>query len=454
MSVTTDEKPLLIYLHFSDNSPGDEEKLRLADGTEASVIWKDVLVEGEYPVTPGPTGPIKRKLTVIAEGQSSREQNIVAMSDLIEAHEDGAFKYVTVPTTHRDHGVDNTGYVPRPGGLRVIEKTVEGAARKVMQAALGFTEPDIKGKVQRGSIPDCSAGIFYDWWNKHKDKRYRSAMKHVALTPTPFMGNLEAFPPIFASDEEIDEDNITVQHFQFDDGADGGETTSSRGQQAEVVWIEHKSMNALRQKVEEALNPKPAPDAEQADPELVAAPRVSYYVEDVDVDNNALATEFNKGRSTKFVIPFTTDDTGAVSLSPATRWMEVKQAMIAASDPPDFDSVAAQMIQGKLMIRLAEMLGADGYKKFAISDVSIDRRLKIKNKETGAEYVTSFTMLSDGLPYIEPADQWERTKAPDRSGLALVDEIHRVSKTKVSSSDTPEARVQAARQRRQRLLSR
>ncbi len=83
-----DDRPLLIYLHFSDSSPSEEGELELSDGKKASVIWKDVLVEGEYPLTPGATGPIKRKLTVVADGESSREKNIVAMSDLIQVRDD------------------------------------------------------------------------------------------------------------------------------------------------------------------------------------------------------------------------------------------------------------------------------------------------------------------------------------------------------------------------------
>jgi hypothetical protein len=104
-----------------------------------------------------------------------------------------------------------------------------------MQAALGFTEPDVKGKVQRGTIPDCSAGIFFDWLNKHKNKRYRSAMKHVALTPTPFMGNLDPFPAIFASDPDV-EGEVQVQHFMFDDGTSDGSTDDAK--KGDIVWHE------------------------------------------------------------------------------------------------------------------------------------------------------------------------------------------------------------------------
>lgn len=313
-----------------------------------------------------------------------------------------------------------------------------------MQAALGFTEPDVKGKVQRGTIPDCSAGIFFNWLNKHKNKRYRAAMKHVALTPTPFMGNLAPFAPVFAADEEIDADNLTVQHFMFAEGEED-DSNPTTGKTAEVIWIENKSLNGLRRKLEEQLNPKREVSAEDDVPMPVTA---SYYVEDVSNDNNALATEYSKGRSTRFVIPFSVEDNGDVSVAPATRWMEVKEAMIAASD----DFVSSSSARERLQAQLKETYGDDA--KLLAADVSFDQRLKIVNGKTGAEYVTSFALLSDDSVFIEPSAQWERVKAPDKQ-VQPVD----TASPNVALSDnqpdtsTPEGRVEAARQRRQRLLS-
>jgi hypothetical protein len=441
--VTIDEKPLLIYLHFSDSSPSDEGELLLSDGKKASVIWKDVLVEGEYPLTPGANGPIKRKLTVIPEGESSREKNIVAMSDLIDAHEDGAFKYVTIPTNHRDGALDNTGYVPRPKGIRVVEKKIEGQDKKVMQAALGFTEPDVKGKVQRGTIPDCSAGIFFDWLNKHKNKRYRSAMKHVSLTPTPFMGNLDPFPAIFASDPDIEGD-VQVQHFMFDDGTGEGSTEDTSSTKGDIVWNENASFEYVRNAINTQLNPKP-PEVEA---DLPIQPRPSYYARDISREDTALVEEFFKGEQKKWIIPFTHNkDDGAVEIAPATRWVEAKEAMIAASD--DFDSSAVEAVKGKLILKLSETFGAEA-EKFGVSDLSLDHRVRIANKETGAEYVAGFTLLSDDSVIIEPTAYWERTKAPEQI-VKSADNTVKLSDEPTFDLSTPRGRVEAARQhRRQR----
>lgn len=443
-----DEKPLLIYLHFSDNSPGDEEKLELSDGKSVDVIWKDVLVEGEYPLTPGANGPIKRRLTVKAEGESSREDNVISMSDIIDAHEDSAFKYVTIPTSHKDQAVENTGYVPRPKGIRVVDKAIEGVQRKVMQCALGFTEPDIKGKVKRGTIPDCSAGIFFDWWNKHKDKRYRSAMKHVALTPTPFMGNLDPFPAVFASDPDIEGD-VQVQHFMFDesgtsDQSSGSGDDSNSGNTGEIVWNEEASFQFVRAAIDEHLNPR----RPEADADLPIQPRPSYYTRDISREDTALVEEYFKGETKKYIIPFEVKE-GAVEIAPATRWVEAREAMIAASDTPAFVNVSTSTVTEKLSTVLASMFGDDAA-HFSVAEVSLDSRCRIKNEQTEAEYAAGFTMLSDDSVVIESSAQWERIKAPK-------EQVQSVESKKVALSDdepqfdmsTPRGRVAAARHQRQ-----
>lgn len=439
---TTDEKPLLIYLHFSDaSSLGDEGELELADGSKAQVIWKDVLVEGEYPLTPGASGPIKRKLTVVAEGNSSREDNIVAMSDLIDAHEDSAFKYVTIPVTHKDGVLDNTGYVPRPKGLRVTEKTVEGEQKKVMQAALGFTEPDVKGKVQRGTIPDCSAGIFFDWLNKHKNKRYRSAMKHVALTPTPFMGNLDPFPAVFASDPDI-EGEVQVQHFMFDDGTEANTDDANKG---DIVWHEKLAMRNTLNQIDVALNPKPL--AVEGESELPVAPRPFYMTHDISHDDNALVEEIFKGQQRRWVIPYTRDSEGVVALAPATRWVEVREAMIAASDD-DFDTITVNALQTRLSSELVKVFGLDS-DKFEIDDISLDQRVRISNTETGSKYLAKFAVLTDKSVFIEPSHSWERVKAPEqRMQPAPAPENVTLSDGCTFDMSTARGRVEAARQQR------
>lgn len=433
------EKPLLIYLHFSDNSPGEEGSIELANGDKASVIWKDVLVEGEYPLTPGATGPIKRKLTVVADGESSREDNRVAMSDLVEAHDDGAFKYVTVPLKHRDEPMDNTGYVPRPKGVRVVEKPIDGQPKKVLQAALGFTEPDVKGKVQRGTIPDCSAGIFFNWLNKHKNKRYRAAMKHVSLTPTPFLGNLDPFPAVFANDPDVDQE-VQIQHFMFDDGTgESGGSDDSDASKGEIVWNEKSSLGFIRAAVDAQLNPK----GESTEEGLPAQPRPAYFTRDVSTNDTALVEEYFRGEQRKWVIPYEREGDD-IKVAPATRWVEVREAMIAADD----SFVPAESIKDKLAVLLSDM--SDDY-QFTVGDLSLDRRVNIINQNTKAEYLASFVVLSDESVALDSAANWERIKAPEQSVQSAPSRLVLSDQPDLS---TPKGRVEAARRLRQQRRQR
>jgi hypothetical protein len=438
MTVNADEPAVLIHLHLSDNTPVTEEEITLADGNKAKVLWKDVLVEGEYPMSPGPGGATEEPMRVIAQGESDPRTKTISMSDLVEAHNDGAFKYVTIPTTHRDGVLDNTGYVPRPNGVRIIEK----AGRKVFQAALGFTEPDVKGKVERGTIPDVSGGIFFNWLNKHTKKRYRCAMKHVSLTPTPFMGNLDPFPAVFASDEEIP-DNVRVEVYNL---ADTPETpapaSDNTGDTAEVVWDETSGMNWLRQRVQSALRPDPPPDDGGA--VVPMQPRPYYWVEDLSGDK-ALVTEEFKGTSTRFVIPFKVADK-SVELAPQTRWVEVKEAMIAASDD-DADFRPASDVKNKLTLALGEQLGKTGF-VYRVEDVSLDGRARVTCNAKGATWIARFAEHEDGSVHIEPSDQWETVKSPASKVSTPA------ASTVALSDDQLMSRVEEARKQRSLLAQR
>jgi hypothetical protein len=448
MSIQAEETQdgVIFHLHLSDNTPGEEAMLG-----DTPVIWKDVIVEGTYPMSPAPGGAVEEPLTVIREGESDAKKRIISMSDLEFSHADGAFKYVTIPTTHRDGVLDNTGYVPRPDGVRVIEKEIEGKQRHVFQAALGFTEPDVKGKVQRGTIPDVSGGIFFNWKNKAKAKVYRCAMKHVALTPNPFMGNLDGFAPVYAADEEIENDKLEIKSFTFDagDGSSGDSSTSTTG---EIVWNETEGMGWIRDQVDAALNPEP-------DPNQPPAERPFYYVQDVSTGNNALVNESFRGKRTRFVVPFSKNNDGQIEISPPTRWVEAKEAMIAASDDNkdnklSFADLSTEKVREQLSIALSEELGphATGYR---VEEVSLDSRARIVSTVDGAQYVAPFVVRPGGKVFFaEPSSQWERL-APAPSAGATEPPAPAPSSEKVVNFDdnTPEGRVKAARERRKQLLA-
>lgn len=444
------DQGVFFHLHLSDSEPSTEEEITLADGKKAKVLWKDILVEGEYPMSPDPKGGASEvPMSVVVDGPSDMKTKKISMADLLSSHEEGAFKYVTIPTSHRDGLLDNTGYIPKKG----LRKRKRDDGKTVLQAALGFTEPDIKGKVQRGTIPDVSAGVLFGPLNKAKKKRFRCALKHVALTPTPFMGNLTPFEPIFASDDEID-DNITVEHYYLaDDDSDSSNTNSG-----EIVWDEKDSFNTIRRKVEEALRP---PRVESAD-DSEEVPRVqtpSYYVIDVDRDDKALVEEYFKGKSTKFVVPFTRKDDGEVSVSPALRWTEVKEAMVAASDT-DFEDMSIDKFLEKLRVSLGDTFGdnADDYK---IDNISVDHRAKI-TKGDGEAWIANFSIHSDGVVHLSHPSGWsvielndvddheeEETSKP-KTCVKSIELSHNIA---VSPKDPLEARLAIARENRRRRMT-
>lgn len=448
----------LLHLHLADGGPVEEGEITLADGSKRKVFWKDVLIEGTYPMSPGPGGAVDQPMTVIREGESDYSKRIISMSDVIEAHEGSAFKYVTIPTKHTDELLDNTGYVPSPEGVIQASdavKVIERDGKAVLRSALAFTEPDVEGKVERGTIPDCSGGFFFGHTNKHKRKQWRCSMKHVCLSKVPFMGNLNPFKTVFASDDDIPDD-VDVEFYEFADGDTG---TSGDTKTAEIIWDERFALSGIRQQVENALSPDPGPitETEQADSRPML-PQPSYYVQDVGTEDGtnytALVQEYFKGDSKRLVIPFTRSD-DKVSISPATRWTEAREAMIAASDE-DFESMSADAVLDRIRINLSDILGND---LFVPEALTFDQRVRIKNQESGVEFVAPFLMGNDGSVQVAQPAYWNRMKAAEPDTKREPDQP--VSSPTVTLSDepkfdtsTPEGRLKAAQHKRRQLLVR
>src|SRR5436190_19524424 len=114
--MTIETEPLhAIELHFAATEEGTEDKLG-----DNNVIWKDILREGKFAITPG----LGRRLPfeVVAQGKSVPEDRVISMSELIEAYDDRAFEDVTIPDGHpdpkkgTDSALNNTGHV---SGLRL-----------------------------------------------------------------------------------------------------------------------------------------------------------------------------------------------------------------------------------------------------------------------------------------------------------------------------------------------
>lgn len=421
----------VLELLFSSTEEG------IADNVgDKKVIWKDILREGEFPVTPGR----KRKIPfrVVPEGQSSvtPEMITISMSELMQSYNDKAFESVTIPLRHPKPGDDqevlnNSGYVE---GLRIVKK----GDKHYLQGGLGFTEPDVAGKVRRGTIPNVSSGILFDWVRKADDKKFPVALNHVCLTKHPIVDDLEPFKRVYASDEVVDADDIKIEVIDLDEA-----DSSSENETAEVVWNEQASLNWVRNEIRAALSPE-QPELEG----IPQMPRPFYEVLDVSREDTALVEEWFKGDRKRWVIPFTVGD-NVVSISPATRWVEVREAMIAASNG-DFEEKSFVTLMSKLNRELHAMLGEVG-DHYRVEQVTTDGRISIKDMSNQAVFAADYVEIN-GSVLLSATSDWEKLKEPTPKPR------RESARTEVAEAllldGTPEGKVAAARKRRRQMLSR
>lgn len=429
------EPMILVELNFSSTEEGVDDKQG-----DTKVIWKDILREGKFAVTPG-----RRKrvpFSIVPEGTTSADDGIISMSDIIDGFDAKAFEHVTIPDGHPkkdDSALNNTGYVT---ALRTVKKK----GIHFLQAALGFTEPDVAAKVRRGTVPNVSSGIFLGFTRKHDAKTFPACLNHVALTKTPIINDLDGFKAIYASDDDIDSDNLVVEAASFaDDEGDGGSNGS-----ADIVWNERDGSNWLRDELNAALTPQESADLSDGRP---MQPRPSYYVDDISQSKNlALVTEWFKGDRTRWVIPFSVED-NSVKPAPATRWVEGQEALVAASE--DFGDMATDAVTAKLAVCLLSDMDDDGFK---VEQVTLDQRCKIRNTTTGAAFEAPFQVTKGGAVFLSDAADWTRVessqaKPPASKPSPRSDIKDDAQSVPVFDMNTPEGRVKAARHRRRGQLA-
>lgn len=448
---TTDRHPSVIFLNLSATGPGEEAEL---DGDK--VIWKDLLVEGTVARTPG----MKKKVPfkVVAKGRSSsRPDNLtVSFEDLIKSFDARAFPDVTIPDGHPkpdriingqfvkgDSAFNNTGYVH---ALRVVGKPVkklDGTSPKlqVLQCAMGLTEPDKAAMVKRGTVPNVSAGIFFDFVRKADDRYFSAALNHVALTKNPWMGDLGSFERAYFAEDGDEYEFGETSQLVLDDTTDSG-----NGNNAKVVWDEEAASRFVRDALSGSLNPSRS--ADQID--VPQRPQAYYYVDDVTHDGSNLANvqEEYRGKTTHWVIPWSRDDSGTVTPAPQTQWVEGRQAMIAASDElaigdvmAEFEDHSYEKALERINLALADAYSPD---KFEALKVSTHGKALVRKKDDGSEFL--FDVKShDGHVFLADDGDWELVKLPRQE--KRVQQPPPPAKVEFDLS-SPAGRVAAARQRR------
>lgn len=151
------------------------------------LIWKTFMREGTWAYSPEKGRAVKVPLTITKSGKSDPSKKIISMADVKKNFEVGAIQHVTVPLSHDDKTEDNTGFVKK------LRYGKDEKGRTTLEAAIDFTEPDIKEKIERGTIPNVSAGIHFNYIDKESGKKFDSVMGHLALTPKPWLGGMAPF---------------------------------------------------------------------------------------------------------------------------------------------------------------------------------------------------------------------------------------------------------------------
>lgn len=171
----------------------------LREGTiQDGLIWKVACKTGTLALSPGP-------------GQIDVEQPLELTDDLFDdmvlSVAEKAFPYITVPETHANGALENTGYVREAAVLtkaealldaRITDKgraliAADGDDIRYLLAGIEFTEPEVRDKAARGSIPDTSIGVKFNYRNKRTGKLFKAAWEHLALTPVPWVDGLVPF---------------------------------------------------------------------------------------------------------------------------------------------------------------------------------------------------------------------------------------------------------------------
>lgn len=202
LDLSDDREVVLAELFFGADEAVEEDGL----------LYKTIFREGTWKYSPGPgQKPVEKPLTVTKEGVSSKENLVISMTELKENFEKGAKDSVTVPLNHDNRPHENTGYIKK------LKFDVDAEGRTVLKGGFEFTEPDVKGKAERGTIPGTSGGVVFDFIHKEKGDKFNAVLDHVALTPNPWLNGMDRFG---MSDVE----NLTIIGFSEELEGIGGET--------------------------------------------------------------------------------------------------------------------------------------------------------------------------------------------------------------------------------------
>jgi hypothetical protein len=127
-AMLSDDNMIAEMFFATDSKPKEED----------GIIYKTILREGVFAYSPGKgQTPVKKPITVVKDGVSDHKSLTISMQEIKNNFDAGAVEHVTVPLTHEDKVIENTGYV------RKMRFGTDDKGRATLEAGIEFTEPDV-----------------------------------------------------------------------------------------------------------------------------------------------------------------------------------------------------------------------------------------------------------------------------------------------------------------------
>ncbi len=351
ISLSDDDLSLEIYVQGGIG----EDVLLGEDG----FVWAPILRSGTLALRPGPNGQKVAEPLVFVPGLSTNTRKEIGLQNLVDAFESDAVQHVTIPTTHENSVLQNTGYIR---GLKIVDsKRVPG--QKVLMAAHDFTEPDVKARIERGSIANRSCGILYDHADTETGTVYPQVLEHVALTNKPWVRGMTAYGEV--SEEDFSE--RTVVPMLLSEGTLPPILTASEGARskpaienskkivvstrlsteeirtaldlADVAWGDQPSLNMIQSGLAEHFRSL-RPDGECGYP--------YYSVIDCGLAQALVQIDYGSDGdpADAWVVPFSLDGDNKPVVSDFSQWTPVERAWIADEDAATDRDELAKIMSG------------------------------------------------------------------------------------------------------------
>jgi hypothetical protein len=160
------------------------------------LMWYPIIRSGQWAVRPGTQGRKRKVPLKVVSGHSKNQRKEIGLQDLKDSFDDEAIQHVTVPTSHANTTIENTGFIK---GMKIVKgeykdkKTKQKMPCDVLMGGYDIKLPEIKRRMTLGAIANRSAGILYDYVNTETGKTYPAVIEHVALTNKPWITGMVSF---------------------------------------------------------------------------------------------------------------------------------------------------------------------------------------------------------------------------------------------------------------------